>query len=427
MYSKDRKPPRNKPAVFGRKEYVFSMGVASWVGGPAIRFLTLSARTCSSDRMESLSFSTGIRNIIFGLLVAVGGWVRAASIADSAGYAVRLCVSTGDERVKIQGRQITIIDGDVHDVLTREVDGAIEIDIGKHGLQSRAFSHTPRSIVIESQNAFVVKGRRLVGKLEVRNDAKQKLLIVNHLPLEKYLQGILVAEMAPNWPLEALKAQAVASRTYAVYKILSNQEQAYDVSSTTLDQVYRGIADESVRVTRAVLATRGKVLVYANRPAEALFHSCCGGRTRSAESVFGNPVAYLIAVEDRDCEGCPREFWRTRIGLRQLAARVGGNLKKPVAVKQVRHAGDGIELVFQNHASTKLTNHKLRRLLGERVLWSPGFTWRLEGADMVFEGRGNGHGVGMCQWGARAMAERGRGYREILTKYYPGCKLRAMF
>lgn len=151
------------------------------------------------------------------------------------------------------------------------------------------------------------KGYR--GELRVAKAAK-RLQLVNVVPLESYLLGVVPGEMPKDWPLEALKAQAVAARTYAIANLVKGKP--FDLYSDWRSQVYYGIASEAPGTTRAVRETRGEILTFAGAPAQALYFSSSGGRTRSAVDVYGNETPYLVGVEDPWDAASPHHRWEAR-------------------------------------------------------------------------------------------------------------------
>lgn len=347
-----------------------------------------------------------------------------------SGYTMRLEVGTARDRVRLDADRYTLLDGDVRDVLVEEARGEMIVRTGPGGLRVPGTRVRPRSVIVRAAGPLRVEGRSLAGELELLRDEHGTILAVNHLDLERYLQGILVAEMSPSWPLEALRAQAVAARTYAVHRRLQRESHAYDLSSTTLDQVYAGIERETERTRRAVESTRGQVLTWGGIPAEALFHACCAGRTLAAGEVFGNRVPYLVGVDDPDCAGCPHQRWEATVGLGELEAALGSGWKgrlRTVRAGTDARGNNTVVVLSAGGEQRVLSRPQLRRLLGTTRLWSSRFDWEQRGDRLVFTGRGAGHGVGMCQWGARGMALRGEDYRSILARYYPGCSIRKMY
>ena len=255
------------------------------------------------------------------------------------------------------------------------------------------------------------------------------LAVVNELPLESYLAGTLAREMYASWGPEALRAQAVASRTYALQQRAEHRGRAWHVSAGTRSQVYAGIDAECPAVRAALDATRGEVLAYRGEPILAAFHSSSGGRTASAEEVWGEARDYLVSVEVAGDSDSPDSYWRASVSrttlgraLAAVAEDVGVVLRARVTELSESERVTRIEFVGEK-GSVELTGRRLRSALGESILKSTLFEVQETAEGFLFVGAGSGHGVGMSQWGARAMARRGDDYRKILSAFYPGAQL----
>jgi len=272
------------------------------------------------------------------------------------------------------------------------------------------------------------RGLRVRGSVAVRR-TQRGLAVVNRVGLEDYLVGTLGREMYASWSPAALRAQAVASRSYALHRRGARRAAAWDVVAGTASQVYGGLDAESGAVAAAVAATRGEVLMADGGPILAAFHAASGGRTASAEEVWGQRLDYLVSRPVPGEEDSPDTYWRaavTRTTLgRALAAR-GEPVGDLQAVEVVERSPSGRVLrvaLRGTRASAVLTGRELRTLLGESTLRSTLFEVRPGKGGWVFVGSGRGHGVGMSQWGAQAMARSGASYREILAAFYPGAQL----
>ncbi len=259
------------------------------------------------------------------------------------------------------------------------------------------------------------------GSIEVRKD-ENGLHFINELPFDKYLEGVIAAETGDNWALEALKAQAVISRTYAIYQKNLNKGKAYHLTSSVLHQVYKGEDSDEI-ISRAVKETRGELLTYKGKPIEAFYHATCKGNTELPEAVWGKSYPYLKSVP---CGGehSPYEHWQRRFSLTEVEQALGLNKIQDISIISLTPTGrvEHLKVVAQDH-TIEIKATDLRRLLGYRELPSTLFTLTVEGSDVIFEGGGYGHGVGLSQWGAQEMALEGKNYREILEHYYPGTTL----
>ncbi|HCU25364.1 MAG TPA: hypothetical protein DF383_10115 [Deltaproteobacteria bacterium] len=277
--------------------------------------------------------------------------------------------------------------------------------------------------------------RRFTGALqvEVRGGA---LFFIEEIPLEDYVRGVLPAEMPADFPLEAQKAQAVLARTYARAAAPRHAAEGFDFCDLTHCQAYRAVAPLSAAQEEAWRATRSLVLSSGGRPIEALFHSTCGGHTSPNQKVFGGPArSYLQGVSDGEyCRASPHWIWEARIDKTALSRLFGADSKKnPGGILQNilpadREAqGRIFTLILQGERPVTLPAMEFLSAAGKALGWnrikSNWFEVTLSGEDFIFQGRGLGHGVGLCQWGARGMAEAGKKFDEILRHYFPGTRL----
>lgn len=286
------------------------------------------------------------------------------------------------------------------------------------------------------------EARRYFGKLYVTVDHAGKLAVVNAVPEDKLLAGLVPAEMMPSAPEEALKAQAVAARNELLAKIGTRHlTDPYRLCATQHCQVYAGAGREDPRSTKAVAATRGELLVREGGGlVDAVYSASCGGHTEDNDRAWGGaPDPALRGRPDGDAERpwCARPknanlSWSRKIDLRELAERAG--VGPVTAVEPLEHGVSGrvVKLRVTGERGAKELSGELaiRRLLGG--LRSARFELdaqtsggRLQSLTAV--GRGHGHGIGMCQMGAIGLAEAGKTYREILKFYYGGSEVRRMY
>lgn len=328
------------------------------------------------------------------------------------------------------------------------------------------------------------------GVIEISNVKKEGIRAVNVVGLEAYLYGIVAAEMPSAWRLEAVKAQAVAARTFALRSMQKHAAEGYDVCTATHCQVYGGKGAESEKAVQAVNDTRGLVLLYKNQPIHAVFHSSSGGRTENSEEAWGQAHPYLRSVEDFD-QQAPFYRWETqmlpkeveeklnlsgyKIGILQAVevsplAEYGENQADRSATGRIRHIR-----FIGDQSSIEVSGAEARRILGlksalfdiklivpeeEKITVPIGWRYRKEidialppyeekkglptdgpnmrrlhgrvGETFVFEGRGWGHGVGLSQWGAKQIAENGPEaddmlFKEILQHYYQGIEMKKVY
>ncbi|MEW6283848.1 MAG: SpoIID/LytB domain-containing protein, partial [Candidatus Eremiobacterota bacterium] len=287
-------------------------------------------------------------------------------------------------------------------------------------------AETVRVLLSQGAQPPVLEGRSYRGELAVQQE-KGRFLLINRLDLEDYLRGVVPRELSCEAP-EAMKAQAVVARTYALSHLRPGR--SYDFSATERSQVYGGQAAEEARADEAVAATRGQVLMFQGQLArQVMYHSTCGGSTEDNERVFpGAPVAYLRGVACPHCGDSPYFRWTLEVPMLDLGQELERRLGKPVQPLtgleplerlpsgRVRRLG-----VTGQTAGLELRGDDMRAYLfgltpagQRRNLYSTRFSVETGPERLRFVGQGWGHGVGMCQWGAIGMARAGNGYREIL-------------
>ncbi len=246
------------------------------------------------------------------------------------------------------------------------------------------------------------------------------LTAVNYVDLEQYLYSVIGSEMDGNWPQEALKAQAVAARSFALYKRQMSRNGIYDVGNTTSWQVYQGLVSESLGTHMAVDATSDQVLTYNGRVILAVFHSSSGGHTENAEDVWSESLPYLRGVEDYD-QGTPEYQWVKTFSRSHLSSLLGISNINSLVLERTTPYGRVLAIkVVGSGRSRRMNGGQLRQALG---LKSTRFTVTSTPTAFQINGRGYGHGLGMSQWGAYNLALRGANYQQIVLHYYQGTSL----
>lgn len=265
---------------------------------------------------------------------------------------------------------------------------------------------------------LLVMGTHYTGDIDVWK-GDNGLYLINELPLEEYVKDVVAVEVRPDWETEALKAQAVISRTYAVYQKKMNGDSIYHIASSVIHQVYKGNNPDE-RVAHAVAETSSEILTFNNRPIEAFYHSTCGGRTENPEDVFGKNYPYLKSIES-NCEISPYWFWEKRIQLTEIEKALNLSGIKEISIKSYTSTNRVKQLdIIDSSGTTTINATDLRKALGWSRLPSTNFHISRDGDSIIFEGKGYGHGVGLCQWSTLQMAREGKNYKEILSLFYPG-------
>lgn len=334
-----------------------------------------------------------------------------------------------------------------------------------------------------------VNKKKYRGKVTLTNVNKEGLTVINTLPIEQYLYSIVPSEMPASWHLEAVKSQAVAARTFALNNMHKHEAEGYDVCATTHCQVYNGKTVEMDRSTKAVDDTNGLVMLYKGKPISAVFHSSAGGKTENSEDVWGSYLPYLRSVEDYD-QGAPNYKWEKKMTPSEVqnklqAAGYSIGTLQAIEVSQLnkdsknandRSASGRIKTIgfIGDKGSINLEGNKARSILGlnstlfdvslvvpnekkidvqigmyykknidvnlppykeKGLMTDKENTRRITGRPgelILFNGFGWGHGLGLSQWGSKAMAEKSPEtnslyFKEILRHYYQGIEIKKVY
>jgi stage II sporulation protein D len=476
------------------------------VAGPALR-----------AHLRTLLGASGLTLLLVGAIPPLMGGARSTMNADGPAMAGPLASGPPVRVLLLEGPVVTIgaagpaglrlSDRDQRPLLVLAPGRQLRVrrSGGSLSLEPLGDSRSPRSVEdaeivtprliplqelrldpMETRSLLVLKQRRYRGSLLLRPEG-EGLQAINRLPLESYLLGVVGNEMPNTWPLAALRAQAVASRTYALQQLKPNAP--YDLKATVISQVYKGLDGESTTVREAVASTHAQVLMHGERLINAVFHSSSGGRTENSGDLWSRQMPYLVSVADDDAIS-PVSRWEktfTPETLTQAFREIGGatniqpvELSRTGRVRRAKVIGPGGELLLSGAglrerlglrstlvrfrfepagrtddlstgsamdsavgggqvfgsdapATNGMGLAPLPRLpregsRGEGSLAAspavvPGLT-ASPALRLVVEGRGYGHGVGMSQWGAYALALRGKSHEDILRHYYRGAVLR---
>jgi stage II sporulation protein D len=274
-----------------------------------------------------------------------------------------------------------------------------------------------------------VNGKSFKGAMEIIGEKDGTITVINKLPLEDYVMGVLAGEIPRDWPLEALKAQAIAARTFAVLKrtLAREKNEVYDLENTAQFQMYQGSGLVNEKIRKAVQETQGQIATYDSKPILAFFHSNCGGETCGAADVWGQNQPYLKPVSCPFGNNGTHFRWREEIGIRDLVRqlRVAG-IKIGDIVRLEALERDNSDRILKlsimdSDGSVKtMKGSAFRMAIGPDIIRSTRFTAEVGQNKVIFNGKGWGHGVGLCQEGACGMALKGYNAFEILRYYYHG-------
>ena len=271
-------------------------------------------------------------------------------------------------------------------------------------------------------------GKRFPGRVRV-TAAGGRLRVVAVVPLEEYVAGVVSREAPRTFARGALEALAVAARTYALAAMEKPRDPAFDVVDGVEDQVFEGTDRSDGPFRAATEATRGMALFHQGSLARAVYHSTCGGSTESAADAWGRDVPYLRAAACDDCRESPSRRWEHRMSRpegKRVALALGVRAGDDLTIAAVGATGTGRAIrirLASAGVSRETAAASFRQAAGYGRIRSLKLKVVPSGAGWTFSGEGYGHGVGMCQWGANGMAKRGRGFREILARYYPGTRI----
>lgn len=324
-----------------------------------------------------------------------------------------------------------------------------------------------------SDNSTIkINSKAYRGAAEFKIDVNHKLTVINTLGIEEYLYGVVPNEMPSSWNKEALKAQAIAARNYAIKNMGKYKSQGFDLCTTQNSQVYGGYESEQKTTNQAVDETRGILAYYENNIAVLFYHSSSGGMTENAENVWSNPVAYLKGVEDSYSLGSPHDNWTYKISkleVEKILRSKNNDIGDLISIKVDKKSENGrvLELTFKGTLdSVTYQKESIRALFGYSNIKSTYFDLDLNSSkvnefnstakefdiesifndlsavlnnepqkepdgivftdtpdEYVFRGKGWGHGLGLSQYGAKNMAESGYTFDQILKHYFTGIQV----
>ena len=276
---------------------------------------------------------------------------------------------------------------------------------------------------INEDNSNMYRGNLILKKIE-----DDKFVLINKLELEKYLYGVVVREIGSYAPKEAIKAQAVSSRTYIISHLNMFSKYGFDITDSKYQQVYRGYSKEEEKVNLAVDETKGLVMFYDDKPIRAFYFSSSGGRTENSENVWTQKIPYLVSVQDKyEANRKESSEWtvkHTKEDIENLLKGKNIDIGELQDIRIVNRTESGRVLELQyvgSNGEYTYTKNEVRNLVGLRSQW-----FYIEKKENVYSfiGKGNGHGVGLSQVGAMGMADAGFNYIDILKHYFTGIEIR---
>ncbi len=278
--------------------------------------------------------------------------------------------------------------------------------------------------VLPEKRLLKLNGLPYRGSLEIFKTGT-KISVINHLTIEEYLFSVVAGEIPSSWPIEALKAQAVASRTFAYHHImdLKNKNALYDLKATTSSQLYKGASSERKETTKAVTETSGEIMTYNDLVIISFFHSSCGGKTADYKTVWNiKNLEYLHQVDCNYCSKSPDFEWDASISMNEIKNKIKKVYKfdgKISGITFERESGRISEVIIKHDKGIiSISGNKFRLLFEPKKIRSLNFVSKKGKTGILLKGKGWGHGVGMCQWGAKGLSVSGYDYKAILKYYF---------
>jgi stage II sporulation protein D len=290
------------------------------------------------------------------------------------------------------------------------------------------FVYEETSFVLSAiENPIKLGHRSYAGKLRVVQSSDSTITVINDVDLDTYVKGVLPVEVSAAWPMETLKAHAVASRTFALFKTLEKTDGAFALYDTVRTQAYAGASAQKPASDEAVDATKGEILTLNGEIFPAFFHANSGGYTEKGDAVWRlEPHPALQAVKDPASIGVKHYEWTFELPLLEIEKVMQENGYPARGLKNISFINYDLSgrmekvLLQYQRSNLELKGGDFRQFLGYDRFKSLKCTVVVKNDRAKFEGFGWGHGVGLSQWGAKVQAEQGKNYREILSFYYPG-------
>ncbi len=326
----------------------------------------------------------------------------------------------------------------------------VKVKVGKKSFIDKGF------IFIDYKGFVQINRRKYRGQIIVKAK-KNRLIVINRLDIEDYLKGVLPLEMGASFPLEALKAQAVIARTYALSHIARHSRDGFDLCDTQHCQVYGGVNVEKSITNKAVKQTKGVVLKYKGKYINAVYSASCGGMTATADEVWGKKLPYFTVKKDPYCLKYKASYWKTSFTDKALAKtmksyglNIGDRVKDIKIISRTKSGRVKYLKIIGNKDSVTVYISDFRKFIGYSKVLSRLFSIDKKkyrryvktdstdylgnliqkkvnaggGTLFILNGKGFGHGVGLCQWGAYGMAKKGKNWRQILRFYYKSVVLK---
>ena len=360
-----------------------------------------------------LSFNSFSNDIFHDIIKSNLGSKIKVALTTYKNKTIYIKVTNGDATILLDDQKIGINDGEVLR-LTSSYQKTFYKNRGYNKISLEKSSILTLFEISKNRKNF----NKYRGNFLIINE-KGLLIPINKISAEEYLYGVLPGELPNNFPDEAIKAQAVAARTYMYYNLNHSKYKEYDLTDHTNSQVYLGYDRENPIMNKMINETSNEVIKYNGKPIEALFTADAGGYTADPKYIWGKSIPYLKAFSDAGNEiYSSRKNWSYEITLSKLSDIFGFDIDniKVLDYKNKR----AVLILLEGAINKKISGQKLRSIVGYTNIFSTYFKIERNGNKIIFNGHGSGHGLGLSQWGAYAMAKKGEKYKEILLHYYKG-------
>ena len=358
-------------------------------------------------------------------LLAAFALVALAASAAAAQSTIRVAIVDNTRAAELRGTDIDVVAigseiGGWRTNVVRAVPAGSAVDVdGRRGTAFR----------LRSERPIRLNGRDYPSPLDVVRSG-DGVAVVNEVALEEYVVGVVRAEASEKWPLEMLRAQATVARTYAAHHRVLSAGKPFHILASTAHQQYAGRVAPTSPIWGAVRDTAGQVLLWEGEVFPAFYHTESGGYTEDPRSVFAaRNMPGLKPVRCDFSTGSPHFYWNLDLRLSEVSETLrrngiqSGSIAAIDVTERTPSLRASVVTVRGDQGTVAIRGNDFRRMLGYDTFKSTLFAVALDGEWARFSGRGYGHGVGMCQWGAKGMAEQGYSARQILEYFYPGTSL----
>ena len=346
---------------------------------------------------------------------------------------VRVAVALDQPAIAIETKDAYEIRNGENALLIAEGNEPLQATVQstENGIRVNDAVYEANAILIDGiENPVKVGKRTYHDQIRILKGSDNKLTAVNHLDIDDYIKGVLPLEVSAKWPLEALKAHAVISRTFALFQRIERREKEFELYDSVKSQVYGGALFHKERSDKAVDETSGEILTFNADIFPTFFHANCGGHTAKVDRVWRfKPHPALSGVPCPYCADTKHFRWKLSLTLGEMEKVMQSKGYPAKNLKNIEFVDtDGtrriqkVKLTYER-SELALKANDFRAFFGYDKFRSLNASVQVNGDKVHFGGFGWGHGVGFCQWGSKIQAHSGKNYKQILEFYYPGSEI----